>query len=228
MSCDSDEPHVLDIDTPQCERGRVEQDESELRLRDPVFPPERMGGLQHPLVGRPVTPKPEPFDGTDDWQDYLVYFEQLAELNGWDKPTMAIILGLCLRGSARTVLAGLSLPQRRDYDALKAALTQNFSPPQKVHMYMAELKARKRKPNESLAVLGRDIARLTRLAYPNADQVTRETIGINAFLDSLPGPAIEIRLHVMKGRPDTLQEAMAYAMEVDVIMESHGVQLQKE
>ena len=222
MSRESDEPHGMDFETPQCPRGRVEQDDSEIRIRPQMYTPGPMDGLQHPLVGRPVTPKPEPFDGTDDWHDYIVYFEQLSELNGWDKPTMAIILGLSLRGSARTVLAGLSLPQRRDYGALKTALTQNFSPPQKVHMYMAELKARKRRPNESLADLGRDIARLTRLAYPNADQATRETIGINAFLDSLPGPAIEIRLHVMKGQPATLQEAMAFAMEVDVIMESHG------
>ena len=38
----------------------------------------------------------------------------------------------------------------------------------------------------------------------------------------MPGPAIEIRLHVIKGHPATLQEAVAYAMEVDVILESHG------
>ena len=152
-----------------------------------------------------------------------MYFEQLGELNGWDKPTMAIMLGLSLKGSARTVLAGLNLPQRRDYDVLKHALTQNFSPPEKVHLHMAELKARKRKPNESLAMLGRDIARLTRLAYPTADQATRETIAINAFLDSFPGPAIEIRLHVIKGHPRTLQEAVAYALEVDALMESQGL-----
>ena len=210
-----------ELPTPECSRTGLDRDESEIRLRGPLFPPEG-AGLCHPMMGRPVSAKPEWFDGSEDWQDYVVYFEQLSELNGWDKPTMAIMLGLSLRGAARTVLAGLSLPERREYRVLKAALTQNFSPPQKVHMYMAELKARKRKPHESLADLGRDIARLTRLAYPNADQATRETIGINAFLDSLPGPAIEIRLHVIKGHPATLQEAVAYAMEVDVILESHS------
>ena len=220
MSSEPESPG--DIETPQCGGGRLEQDESEIRLRGPLFPPGSPGGLCHPMVGRPVGMRPEFFDGSEDWQDYVVYFEQLAELNGWDRPTMAIMLGLNLRGAARTVLAGLSLPERRDYRVLKAALTQNFSPPQKVHAYMAELKARKRKPHETLADLGRDIARLTRLAYPNADQATRETIGINAFLDSMPGPAIEIRLHVIKGHPATLQEAVAYATEVDVILESQG------
>ena len=204
-------------------RLEIEHSDATLRMREPMYPPEMPGGLRHALVGRPVNPKPEQYDGTDDWSEYLIYFEQLSELNGWDKPTMAIVLGLSLRGQARTVLAGLSLPERRDYDQLRHALTQNFSPPEKVHLYMAELKARKRHPGESLVLLGRDIARLTRLAYPAADQVTRETIAINAFLDALPGPAIEIRLHVMKGHPKTLQQAIAYAMEVDTIMESQGV-----
>lgn len=217
MSCDPDMPEYPgNVDTPE----REEDGDPEVHFRGPRHPLDQMDGLRHSLVGRPITPKPEPYDGKEDWQDYLVYFEQLAELNGWDKPTMAMVLGLCLRGAARTVLSGLSLPERRDYRVLKEALTQNFNPPQKVHLYMAELKARKRRPEESLVDLGRDVARLTRLAYPHADTATRETIGINAFLDSMPGPAIEIRLHVIKGHPATLQEAIAYAMEVDVILES--------
>lgn len=228
MECD--EPaHPGERETPQVDR-RDEQDDYEDDHRDdrevqfrmrPNMPPPNMG-LMHAMVGRPVNLKPEPFDGKGDWSDYIVYFEQLAELNGWDKPTMAILLGLSLQDQARSVLASLSLPQRRDYDALKTALTQNFCPPQQVHLHMAELKARKRKPQESLSDLSRDIARLTRLAYPNADMATRETIAINAFLDSFPGPAIEMRLHVIKGHPTTLQEAVAYALEVDALLETHG------
>ena len=221
-----DEPECPgELATPEyCGAGakpRIEQEESEVRLRPPLFPSDPMGGLQTPMVGRPISGRPESYDGTDDWDEYLVYFEQYAELNGWNKPTMAMMLGLSLRGSARTVLTGLTLPERRDYKLLKTTLAQNFSPPQKVHLYMAELKARRRKPDETLAALGRDIARLTRLAYPRADPATRETIGINAFLDSLPGQSIEIRLHVTKSHPMTLQEAVACAMEVDVILESH-------
>lgn len=220
-----DEPECPgEVETPEYygdkEKRLEQEEESDIRLRAPLFPSDQMGGLQHPIVGRPISARPDSYDGSEDWDEYVVYFEQLAELNGWNKPTMAMMLGLSLRGSARTVLTGLSLAERREYKLLKTTLAQNFSPPQKVHLYMAELKARRRKSNESLAELGRDIARLTRLAYPRADPATRETIGINAFLDSLPGPSIEIRLHVTKSHPMTLQEAVACAMEVDVILES--------
>ena len=118
------------------------------------------------------------------------------------------------------MLASLHPAERRDYLALRHALTQNFCPSQRIHLYQAELKTRVRKPNESLADLGRDISRISRLAYPTADQATRETIGINAFLDAIPGPAVEIRLNVVRGHPATILEAVALALEVEAILEA--------
>ena len=59
--------------------------------------------------------------------------------------------------------------------------------------------------------LGRDVAKLVRLAYPTVDVATREVMGINFFLEALPGPSSEMKLHVIKGRPRTLQEAVAHA-----------------
>lgn len=196
--------------------------EVEILPRAGRLQPNDQGGLRFPMVGAPVHFKPEPFDGTSDWPEYLVYYEQLAEVHGWDQPTMAMVLGLSLKGSARSVLANLTMPQRRDYRSLRSALTQHFCPPQQIHLYQAELKARRRKPHESLSELGRDIARLIRLAYPTADQATRETVGINAFLDAIPGPALEVRLNVLRGHPRSLLEAVALAMEVDALFEAEA------
>ena len=50
----------------------------------------------------------------------------------------------------------------------------------------AELKGRKRKRDESMAELGRDLARLVQLAYLQAVPATRETLAINASLDAPP------------------------------------------
>ena len=58
------------------------------------------------------------------------------------------------------------------------------------------------------------------MAYPQADQAMQETIGINAFMNALLRPTIDIRLYVIRGQPKTLQEAVAYAMEVDAVLES--------
>ena len=70
-----------------------------------------------------------------------------------------------------------------------------------------------------MADLRRDIAKLVRLAFPFADTPTREVTGINAFFEALPGPASEMKLYVIKGRPCNLQEAVAHVTEVDVVVE---------
>ena len=82
--------------------------------------------------------------------------------------------------------------QWHSYHAVTSALVENFTSQGLVHLYQAELKARKKKGDESMADLRRDVARLVRIAYPSVDGFTREVIGINAFLDALPGPALDI------------------------------------
>ena len=231
-----DGPQVpLDVDTPEEEdfveeehdeapqraHVREEDEDQEIGLRHlppPMHHPR--GGLQARMVGQPFNIKPEPYDGKTDWPEYLVYFEQLAEVYGWDHPTMAVVLGLSLRGDARSVLASLSLAQRRDYRVLKDALTQAFRPTQQIYLYQAELKNRVKKPSESLSDLGRDIVRLTKLAYPTADPETRETIAISAFLDALPGNAMETRMSVLRARPKTMLEVVALAIEVETVVEA--------
>ena len=236
MDCEDCPPHPGDIDTPEREEEQEElnpnaasQNLQYERVDEEVsFGIPRVVPSGPPLTNAHIIPKlpiqirPEPYDGSGDWPEYLVYYEQFAQLHGWDERTQANVLGLCLQGEARSVLASLNLQQRSSYTELKAALTQNFSPQEHVYLYQAELRGRKRKPGESLTTLGREVARMVRLAYPTADQVTRETIGINAFLDALPGHSIEIRLHVIKGHPKTLHEAIAYALEVDAVLEAES------
>ena len=64
-----------------------------------------------------------------------------------------MVLGICLKGKARVVLASLNQAQRRSYLALTTALAQSFSPKELVHLYRTELKARKKKPEKTMANL---------------------------------------------------------------------------
>ena len=240
------EPHMPLVDTPELE-GEMDEHEApyqghhdEHAPRAPVrralvdeeedreigfgdYPPPmhpRGRGLQARMVGQPLVMKPDPFDGKSDWMEYLVYFEQMSEMYGWDHPTMAMVLGLSLRGGARSVLVSLTLAQRRDYKVLKGALTQAFCPTQQIYLYQAELKGRTKKPSEGLSDLGHDIMRLVKLAYPSADAETRETVAISSFLDALPGNAMETRLSVLRTRPRTMLEVVALAIEVDTVVDA--------
>ena len=64
------------------------------------------------------------------------------------------MLGLSLRGAARTVLLSLAPEQRRNLRRLMGALRQSFSLPEQVHIYQGELKSRKRRWDEWMAELG--------------------------------------------------------------------------
>ena len=200
-----------------------EEEEQEIAFGDyppPMHP--RGRGLQARMVGRPLTIKPDPYDGKSDWLEYVVYFEQMSEMYGWDHLTMAMVLGLSLRGGARSVLVSLTLAQRRDYKVLKGALTQAFCPTQQIYLYQAELKGRTKQTGEGLSDLGHDIMRLVKLAYPSADAETRETVAISAFLDALPGNAMETRLSVLRTRPRTMLEVVALAIEVETVVDANN------
>ena len=75
---------------------------------------------------------------------------------------------------------------------------------------------------ESLCPFGWDIARIVCVAYPTADDGTKETIGINTILDALLGSAMEIRLHMVEGHPQTLQQVVAYTIEVGVVLKAEA------
>ena len=91
-----------------------------------------------------------------------------------------------------------------------------------VHLYQAELKACRKKRDESKADLRRDISKLVSLPFPTADTPMREVLGINALLEAISGPASEIKLHEIKGRPHNLQEAVAHATEVEAVIEANN------
>ena len=73
-----------------------------------------------------------------------------------------------------------------------------------------------------MAHLGGKVARLVKVAYLKVDGSTREVIGAHAFLDALPGPASEMKLHMICGPLMNQQEAVAYAMKVDAVMEAEN------
>jgi len=79
--------------------------------------------------------------------------------------------------------------------------------------YRAELRARKRQPNELLQSLYHDIARLMSLAYPGQTGVISEVVARDAFLEALDEP--QLRIRILERKRKTLEDAlhMAYRLE---------------
>ena len=62
-----------------------------------------------------------------------------------------MILGVCLKGETLMVLAGLNADQQHSYHIVTSALAEIFTPQGLVHLYQAELKARSKRADESMA-----------------------------------------------------------------------------
>jgi hypothetical protein len=162
------------------------------------------------------------FDGSIPWLEYEAYFDQYAKVHEWDDTRKAQFLSLSLRGPAQSILLSLKLTDSLKCDDIKKALEQYFCPPEKVHVYQAELQGRKLKPDEELNDLARDIRTKTRLAYPEADEKTLEYLMKNYFCSSLTDSAM--RLSVAQNHPKNLTQALANATEYSSIMDAEWTQ----
>lgn len=204
--------------------------EDDLHGREPEV---LLGNARGPEIGRtnvenrPLSAKPlitpSPYDGKTSWDDYQVQFELIAELNGWNTSTMAIYLAASLSGSAQAVLADLDANSRRNYQALREALSLRFGNGGKMEVFRSQLKSRTRGKDESLPELAQAIQRLVRQAYPEAPLSVREVLEKDYFVNAIADT--DIRWKILQTRPGTIQEALAIATEVEAFQISERQRL---
>ena len=157
--------------------------------------------------------RPGMFDGTTPWEDYKAQFEVIADLHNWSPAVMAMCLAASLKGDAQAVLSDLDVAARRDYQSITDALTRRFSPTHQTEVHRIQLKNRFRKRDESLPELAHEVRRLTRQAYPNAPVELLVILARDHFIDALDDP--DLRLGVYQARPQTMEEAVKAAMEIE-------------
>lgn len=152
---------------------------------------------------------------SDVWNEFLQYFENLAELNSWRPEKSRRVLLSTLRGQAETFAYGTPLMIQRDYDRLKRKMGDRFGHTAMKEKYIAEAKLRKRQPGESLRDFGQALEDLYRRAYPDNPDIVEEN-AIKAFLDKC-GQSDDFRLAVKRTRPRTLQGAVINAMQEECL-----------
>ena len=128
-----------------------------------------------------------------------------------------------MSGCALAVLFDLDENSRRDYPALREALSLRFGNGGKVELFRSQLKNRSRGKDESLPKLAQAIQRLVRQAYPEAPLSVREVLEKDHFVDAIADT--NIRWKILQSRPRTIQEALATATEVEAFQVSERQRL---
>ena len=160
------------------------------------------------------------YDGKSSWLDYMRQFEIISALNGWNKEQMAMELATSLEGCARDVLTNLSMGDCLDYDALQEALRLRFEPRGQFEVYEAELRAKRRRRNETIPELLQDVKRMAKRAYPTADDKTLQQLTKSAFITSLDNDRQELFVKGMQ--PETVDHAAQAAMSFESHLTSRG------
>ncbi|CAC5355217.1 unnamed protein product [Mytilus coruscus] len=151
----------------------------------------------------------------DVWNEFLQYFENIAELNSWDPEKSRRVLLSTLRGQAETFAYGLPLVFQRDYTRLRQKMEERFGHTATKEKYIAEAKMGRRRDKESLRDFGQALEDLCRRPYPGNPDIVEEN-ALKAFLDKC-GQSEDFRLAVKRTRPKNLQEAVINAMQEECL-----------
>lgn len=202
VGCGQESPHT-NGDKPDMKVSQTDQ----TKRKDTPFP---VAHVQEYPVRRTFSGS-----SSDVWNEFLRYFENLAELNSWSPEKSRRVLLSTLRGQAETFAYGLPLIIQRDYGRLKQKMEERFGHTAMKERYIADAKLRKRQNGESLRDFGQAIEDLYRRAYPDNPDIVEEN-AIKAFLDKC-GQSEDFRLAVKRSRPKSLQEAVVNAMQEECL-----------
>ena len=172
-------------------------------------------------VGRHFA-KPQEFDGSCSWISFITQFETIATIHGWSAPDKLGELVGCLKGPALELFAHLPAGERSDYHSLSLALSARFGVTGQETLFRSQLRHRTRRAGEALPSLAQDIERLVSLAYPSASQELQGSLACDQFVDALSD--VDLQIAVRQGRPSSLRETLASALEIEAIRISsnHG------
>jgi len=158
--------------------------------------------------------KPDRYDGKLPFCLFLAKFESCSVYNEWDDDDKAAHLRNSLTGVAAQVLWDKSGGQSLPYGQLKERLHARFGTVGQQEKFTAELRARKRKPNETLTELYHDVRMLMALAYPSAtDERLSEVIARDHFLSAINDRVMEMRIRDRD--PETLDDAFRISLKME-------------
>ena len=152
-----------------------------------------------------TTIRPEPYTGTDDWEEYFSHFEDCAELGRWSREDRVLTLAACLRGPARTFYISLPAIERRSYRMLVRRLEERFGSTRQQNRWLSRFETRKRSGGETVAALGDDLRQMAQKAYSNLDSTAQEVLALNQLYKSV---SLEMKCRCVDRECRTVAEAV--------------------
>ena len=166
--------------------------------------PHGHGGL-HAAHQTGIRLKPEPYNGTDDWEEYLSHFQLCSELGRWTEYDRMLALASSLRGPARTFYISLSEEEKVSYRSLVEQLGKRFGSTRQQNRWLSRLESRRRKTDETIASLGDDLRQMAQGAYPYLDTQAQELLALNQLYKSI---SLEMKCRCIDRNCNSIEQAV--------------------
>ena len=155
------QPHRNTIPTVQPNRNTRPTVQPSQNILGPGEPPVQCSS-QQTLDQWQCKIKPQQFNGSIDFDEFLSQFEITSEINGWQYYEKSLYLASCLTGDAWSLLSELDRDGQRDYNTLIEKLANWFGSVNRSEIYRTQLKSRTRNRGESILELAQAIKKLVR------------------------------------------------------------------
>jgi len=148
-----------------------------------------------------------PYDGLTSLETFLAKFEHISRYRKWNDTDRFYQLCNALDDPAGQILWGLAASATAD--SVIALLRTRFGNDLRIERFRAELRARRRKPGESLQFLYNDITRMVSLAHPTSVKDLTDRVAKEAFIGAIDDEWLKMR--VMDKQPDNIEQALGIA-----------------
>ena len=119
--------------------------------------------------------RPEQYDGSTDWLDYIKYFETVAAYNQWTPADKAARLAITLTGAARQAWSDSGLTDLSSFRDLQRMLKQRFHPEGLDESFKDRFRHRVKSEDESFIEFGHSLRRLAVRAFPQMGRSARDS-----------------------------------------------------
>ena len=147
------------------------------------------------------------YSGADSLETFLRKFNSMKQYLQWNEDDAMYHLCGSLEGAAGQVLEGLPADAKKT-DVIQL-LQMRFGTKLQAERFKAELSAWRRRSDETLQHLYREISRLVSLAHPTKSTDFTNHIGMEAFIRALNNGPLQLR--VLEGEPTNLEQALSLA-----------------
>ena len=164
--------------------------------------------------------RPDTYSGDEDWDQYIAYFEDCAELAQWTNKEKLLYLATSLKQQARVHYSSLPVLDKRSYKLLTDRLEQRFGSKRQQNRWLSKMQNRTRGKSEAIAAFGDEIRLLAQKAYSTLDQEAQEMLALQHFNKNV---SAEMRCRLMDRNCKTISEAVEVVERYEEVLGRAGL-----